>query len=108
MPVTRTLELELDELGVAVLEVSAAIEAHDTEVCVDEIQEIALVICGAMKVSVDPIRGFGLSMNDWLTSEFESRYADDWQEIATESRERYLSQLDDHEIAWRKDHREAS
>ena len=117
MAVTRTLEFEIDEAGVAVLEVGAALEAHDTEVVVEEIAEITLKIQLVVspfrtpvsrELTIDPIRGFGLGLRDWLTSEFEARFAEDWQRIATESRERYCSQLDDQNIAYRKEHREAS
>ena len=116
MAVTRTLEFEIDELGVAVLEVGAALEAHDTEIVVEEIEEITLKICDPElrgspvehEIEIDPAEGIGVGLVDWLATEFESRFAEDWQEIATESRERYCSQLDDQDIAYRKEHREAS
>jgi hypothetical protein len=70
------------------LEATAALSAHDTEVCVDEIEEITLKLrfphnsAEDLNVDIDPTEGIGVALCEFFEHEFESVYADAWEAIA--------------------------
>ena len=119
MAVTKYHEFEIysqDRDGRTVevtLEVGASITVDDTEVCVEDIDEISLQIWTEpdKKINLNfdlDIDRFSRPLIQWMTRELKGVYADDWQEIAAEEREGLASQQADSELAYQKEHREAS
>jgi len=107
--VTRITTIELEDGSDNTLEVEASVGVEDRVICVESIDSI-IFHDNHLNIDRDWDLDFGIgaAIEPWVREVVEDDFADMAQEIDAEIADAVASQLADAELAWQREHREAS